>query len=88
LKLWKRKNNQLARLWNVEKFEANEEETVQFIRRRKYLRKKLENKTYFVKYVYSFEKSFKSLVSIIVLCFMVKNKFISKDKKHMKLHLY
>ena len=83
LKLWKRKNNHLARIWNVEKFEANEEETVQFIRKKNYLKKKLENKTNFIKYIYSLEKSFKSLVSIFILCFMVIiATFISKSRNN------
>lgn len=61
----------LARRWNVEKYEANEEETVQSIKRRKLLKNKLHQKSHFIRYVYGREKTIKKIVSISILCVMV-----------------
>lgn len=71
LECWKRENANLAYAWNVLRFESDETDLPEYVRRRKYLKKYLDNKSVYLKYIYNNEKSLKMLLSIFILMFMV-----------------
>jgi hypothetical protein len=54
------------------KFESDEIDLPEHKERKKYLKKKLQNKSVFIKYLYSKENIFKSILSIIILMLMVR----------------
>ena len=72
LEAWKRRNSELAYRWNVIKFESDEIDLPSYKERLKYLKKKLQNKSDFIKYLYSKENTFKTILSIMILMLMVR----------------
>lgn len=75
LEYWKRQNAKLAYDWNVLKFESDETDLPEYVKRKALIRKELrkKNNNQFLRFFYSNEKQLKTFISILILLFMVLN---------------
>ena len=71
MEFWQRENAKLAFEWDVVKFEKEERELPEYIRRTELRKEKNKNKIKFVKYLWSYEQYAKRFVSFLILIAMV-----------------
>ena len=77
-----RENARLAFEWDVENYEKDEPDRAEYTRRTQERRAQLANSSMFVKYIWTYEQSFKKFISFCITLFMV-----NKGKDNANIYL-
>jgi hypothetical protein len=71
MEFWQRENSKLAFEWDVLKFEKEERELPEYIRRTELRKEKNKDKSKVVKYLWTYEQYAKRFVSFLILIAIV-----------------